>query len=550
MEYAKVKADLNGKARAETSLPADGWAGFKQYWQSDALSGMMVFLLAMPLSLGIAKASDFPAIYGILTAIIGGLVVSFFAGSKLTIKGPAAGLIVICAEAVAEFGGGTIGWQLALGAIVVAGAVQILFGLMKLGRFSSFVPNSAIHGMLAAIGIIIFSKQVHTLLGIDPSTLKGKGTWALLGAIPNSLATLDHKAALIGFISLAIIFGWPLVKASWAKMVPAPLLVLLVAVPLEIQMDFRHTEPAFTLIHLGNVADVAHIHASFEGIAQLGTFIKFVVLFALIGSIESLLTVKAIDNIDPFGRKSDYNRDLLAVGVGNMLSGLFGGLPMISEVARSTANVANGAKTRWANFFHGAWLLVFVVFAQPFIEMIPNAALAAMLMLVAWKLANPKEFKHAFHVGMEQGAVFLATVLITLSTDLLVGVLSGIALEICINIVRAKGAIGHQFSKGVAVEERSNGEFYLKLTGSATFTNYQHIEKEILALPAGSNMTIDFTGVHLADHTILRSLSALESAFAKEGRSFLVVGLEEMKAMGADKSSARIRPRPGFKMGV
>ena len=181
-------------------IPLDGFAGLKQNLTKDALSGFLVFLLALPLSLGIAKASDFPPIFGLVTAIIGGVVVSFFSGTLLSIKGPAAGLIVIASGSVAIFGGGEIGWQLTLGAIVVAGLIQILFGVLKLGSLADFFPTSAIHGMLAAIGIIIMSKQIHTLLGVDPSLLKGKEPLELLAMIPNSIMH-ENFHAIVGFKS-------------------------------------------------------------------------------------------------------------------------------------------------------------------------------------------------------------------------------------------------------------------------------------------------------------------------------------------------------------
>ncbi len=201
----------------KSSLPKDGLEGLKQNFSTDATSGFIVFLLALPLSLGIAKASDFPPVMGLVTAIIGGIVVSFLAGSKLTIKGPAAGLIVIVAGAVAEFGGGETGWHLALGAMVVAGLMQILLGLLKMGKFADFFPLSAIHGMLAAIGLIIIAKQIPVLLDINPEMTKGKGPFELLGSIPNFIAHLDPKATAIGVVSLAIMMGWPYIKNKFIK---------------------------------------------------------------------------------------------------------------------------------------------------------------------------------------------------------------------------------------------------------------------------------------------------------------------------------------------
>jgi len=291
--------------KQKNNIPKDGLQGLKDHFAVDATSGFIVFLLAMPLSLGIAKASDFPPLMGLLTAIIGGLFVSFFAGSRLTIKGPAAGLIVILVGGVAEFGGGEQGWHLLLGAAVVAGLVQILFGLFKWGKLVDFFPLSAVHGMLAAIGIIIILKQVPVLLNDDPSLAKGMGPFELIAHLPNFFANLDVRATIIGTVSFIIMMTWNYLPIKALKKVPAALVVLFFAIPAEILEDFQHTEPSYSLVHIGNLVENIRLNADFSGISQTGVFIKYVIMMALVGSLESLLTVKAIDMMDPYKRKSD-----------------------------------------------------------------------------------------------------------------------------------------------------------------------------------------------------------------------------------------------------
>ncbi len=356
-------------------IPKDGLEGLKQNWRVDALSGFLVFLLALPLSLGIAKASEFPAAMGVLTAMIGGIVVGFFQGGRLTIKGPAAGLITVCSGAVVGLGGGLIGWHAACGVIVVTAALQFLFGVLKFGSLSDFFPHSAVHGMLAAIGVLIFAKQFPVLLGVDPSLTKGLSPIQLYLHIPTFVANATPNIALIGIISLLVLFGLPALKVNFIKKVPAPMLVLVLAIPLAMAMDFKGQHPN-ALVTIGNFWQNVTFNASFD---QIGTFVfwKFVFMFLFVNSLESLLTVKAIDGLDPWKRKSNYNTDLKALALGNGLAGIFGGLPMISEVARSSANVGYGARTRWSNIFHGACLLIAMLALIPLIEMIPNAALAA-----------------------------------------------------------------------------------------------------------------------------------------------------------------------------
>jgi len=527
------------------SIPKDGFEGLKQNFSSDALSGFLVFLLALPLSLGIAGASDFPPIYGLITAMIGGLVVSLFAGSLLTIKGPAAGLIVIVAGAVSELGHGDsdLGWKLALGAVVVAGVFQVVFGLLKLGSLSDFFPLSAVHGMLAAIGIIIISKQLHILVGMNPLTEAGKPMvepLELLAELKNTFANFFmHKdVAIVGLVSLAIVFGWPMLPVKALKKIPSALVVLIVAIPLAMYFGIHNVADVTTasgdvvkgfkplLEFKKGLTDILGINVSFDGMSQTGTFIKFVIMFALVGSLEALLTVKAIDMLDPYKRKSNTNKDLIAVGIGNIIAGVLGGLPMISEVARSSANVSNGAKTRWANFFHGVFILLFLIFAVTFSDLIPKAALAAMLIGVGWKLAHPREFGHMAKIGADQIAVFITTIIFTLATDLLIGIAAGIVLKLILHLVR-----GVSFSSLFSAKSQVENNTVI-VKGAAIFSNFIKVKKQIISLGYNQNVTLDVSDCNLVDHSVIETLHHLKDDFQIEGGSLTIKGIEEFKNVG------------------
>lgn len=527
------------KSTINKYVPADGLAGLKENFKTDAISGFIVFLLALPLSLGIAKASDFPPIMGLITAIIGGIVVSFFMGSRLTIKGPAAGLIVIVAGAVAEFGQGDnqLGWKLALGAMVVAGVIQILFGILKLGKLADFFPLSAIHGMLAAIGIIIIAKQIPVLLNDNPALAKGLGPIELLMNIPKFIMNLDAKASIIGIVSLAIMMGWPYIKNKTIKMIPAPLVVLLFAIPCELFMDFAHTEPPYALVKIGSLVDNLNINASFAGISQTGLFIKYVIMFALVGTLESLLTVKAIDLLDPYKRKSNMNKDLIAVGIGNTIATFLGGLPMISEVARSSSNVNNGAKTRWANFFHGFFIFLFVLLATPILEMIPNAALAAMLITVGIKLAHPKEFIHTFKIGKEQLAIFLVTIFFTLFEDLLVGIAAGMVLKIIIHLIN--GTPISSLFKAPTIVSFEGDNYLVEINKAAIFTNFLGVKSKLEAIPYGFNVTIDLKKTKLVDHSVMENLEHFKHDYEANGGMVVIKGLDNHKSLSSHPLSSR-----------
>jgi len=526
-------------------IPADGWAGLKAHGTTDALSGFLVFLLALPLSMGIAQASDFEPIYGLITAMVGGLVVALLAGSPLTIKGPAAGLIVIVAGAVADFGGGQQGWTYTLGAVVVAGVIQVLFGLLKFGKLSDFFPISAVHGMLAAIGLIIISKQVHGLMGINPMGADGKPIVApltLIGEIPHSMAHVNTAALIVGLVSLLIVFGWPMLNLGWAKKIPAPLVVLLVSIPLSMQLDLAAVvddkgAPKLLVHFSKGLTDILGVKVSFAGIAQMGVFVKYVVMFALVGSLEALLTVKAIDLVDPYQRKSDYNKDLMAVGIGNVVSGILGGLPMISEVARSSANVNNGAKTRWANFFHGFFILLFLLFAVRFSDLIPKPALSALLIGVGYKLAHPKEFIHVFHIGKEQLAIFVVTIFFTLFEDLLVGIGAGIVLKMMIQLVN--GTPLHAFFKTPVSIEVKDNRYLVTIAHAAVFSNYLGIKKYLQRIPQGAEVTIDLQHTRLVDHSVMENLHLFEMEYQQAGGRVLIVGLDGHAPLAGHPHSGR-----------
>ena len=503
------------------NAPLDGIEGLKENWKDDLTSGILVSFLALPLCLGIAAGGKFPPITGVFTAIIGGMLVSILSGSKLTIKGPAAGLIAIVLGAFEE-----LGYEKALAVMVVASIIQTIFGLVKAGKLGDFFPISVVHGMLAAIGVIIFSKQIHPLLGVKPTA---KSPFALLAEIPNSIANAKWEVALIGLLGLIIIFGMPYIKNKLIKKIPAPMIVLLVAIPLGMVfvLDKKFLVNIPTTIFEGIITlDIKKIGFAFPDFSDITslTSIKFIAMFALIGSIESLLTVKAIDGLDPFQRKSDMNKDLIAVGLGNTLAAFIGASPMIAEVARSSANVANGAKTRWANFFHGLALLIFILFLAKVIVLIPVSALAAMLIAVAYRLASPKEFIHTYEIGKEQLLIFLTTLIVTLATDILLGVFAGILMKFAVEIFFGI-SLKQMFKANVEITEEHDN-IRLKIKDAAIFSNYLGIKAHLDKMPKNKHLILDFNEVKLIDHTFMENLHHFEHDHYKGGSSVEIQGME------------------------
>ena len=524
------------------ALPKTGLAGLKQNWRSDLLSGFLVFLIALPLCLGISMASGFPPSAGIITAIIGGMLVSRISGSFITINGPAAGLIVVVLSAVQELGAGDAmaGYRYTLAAIVVASAIQILMGVFKAGRLSSFFPASVIHGMLAAIGIIIMAKQIHTMLGTAPE--KGSSLFSTIAQIPHSIMNLNHEIAIIGFTGLAILIIWSMIKNPTLKMIPAPLVVVLVGIALARYFDLEHEHmylflpDAHFLPHheetvgpkfLVAISDNFMSSFYFPDFSKFATaeFWEAVVSIALVGSLESLLSAMAVDKLDPYKRHSNLDRDLTAVGVGNLASGLIGGLPMIAEIVRSSANVNNGAKTQWANFFHGAFLLLFVVLFPRLIHSIPLAALAALLVFTGFRLASPKSFASVLLVGKEQLFMFVVTIIGVLATDLLIGVAIGIATKFAIHMLRGV-RLNNLFKIHFEIDKKDPDTLVVSIIGAAIFSNFMALKNALANIESGKTVIFQLNNAYLLDHTVMEFIHDFQHNYEGQGGKCQFLGME------------------------
>jgi len=513
----------------------------------DLVSGFLVFLIALPLCLGIAMASGFPPVAGVLTAIVGGLIVTFLGSSPLTIKGPAAGLIVIAIGAVTELGAGdpVAGYRRTLAVGVVAAVVQIAFALAGAGTVGAAMPPSVVHGMLAAIGVIIMAKQSHVVLGVAPHA---REPLALLAELPRSLMHENPEILLIGGLSLLILFGLPRLhgRLPWLKRVPGPMVVLAMAIPLGFAFDLDHEHtysfagaqypigPQY-LVHLPGAFIQAIAFPDFSVVFST-TSLKYVAMFSLVGSIESVLSVLAVDAMDPAKRASDLNRDLLVTGVGNLVASSIGGLPMISEIVRSRANIDAGATGRWSNFFHGVFLLAFVALVPGWLHRIPLAALAAMLVYTGARLASPNEFKHANALGRDQLALFLTTLIVTLMTDLLVGVAAGLLLKVVFHLARGAGFRG--LLRTTVESKREGDELRLTLQGAAAFTSLlrvRHALREMLA--DVRRVVVDVSDVRLVDHTFLERLHAMSDEWPNA--TLELVGLDLLRSASTHPHAAR-----------
>lgn len=543
-------------------IPRGNLDGFTRYFKSDLTSGLLVFLIALPLCLGISLASGYPPIAGIFTAIIGSILATFLSNSELTIKGPAAGLIVIAIGCIEDFGGNgmTGGWdagdltayKAALAVGVAAAVLQIIFGIYRAGILGEFFPAAAVHGMLAAIGVIIMIKQFPVALGVLGA---GGEPLEMLREIPHFVAEANPAIAAIGGVSLLIMFVWPTIRqrVSFLKPVPAPLVVLLVAVPMGMGFDLLHAHPYTLADHEYQLGDQYLVKMpdrvfgmfddiTFPDMAVLSQFKawKWIMMFFLIGTLESLLSAKAIDSLDPWKRKTDMNRDVIAIGVANLAAASVGGLPMISEIVRSKANIDNGAKTRFAHLWHGVFLLLCVALIPTVLHRIPLAALAAMLVYTGFRLAHPTEFLNVWRIGKEQLAIFVTTLVMVLATDLLIGVAAGIVLKMVIHV--ANGVpLKSLFKPYLEVEVVDEKTSKIIAHESAVFSNWIPFKRQIeeIGLVQKRNLIVDVSNAKLVDHSVMEKLNEVQREFEQEGLTFEVRGLDSLRPLADNPHAAR-----------
>jgi MFS superfamily sulfate permease-like transporter len=466
---------------------------FAGVWRSDLKAGVVVALVALPLCLGVALASGAPLFSGLVTGIVGGLLVAHLSGSSLMVSGPAAGLTAIVLSAITALGA----FDAFLVAVVIAGVLQIGLRLVRAGVIASFFPSGVIRGMLAAIGLILVLKQLPYALGVGHDLFEAdrlfgpgglNGAWAAISGI--SAGTL-----IISGVSLAVLLAWDSPRlARVKKVLPAPLLV--VAGALALDLIFRTLMPSFATTAEGLVRiplpDPARglanylVFPDWSRIADPLVW-KVAVTLALVASLETLLSLEATEKLDPYKRRADGDRELLAQGIGNTLSGLIGGLPMTGVIVRSAANVTAGGRTKWSAFFHGGLLLLAVALIPATLNRIPLAALAAILIHTGLKLAHPRLFVDAWKRGEAQFLPFAITVVAILATDLLVGIGVGLAAG-AFFILRENYRTAYSFQREESADHHT---VRVTLSENLSFLNKPAIIDLLRDLPGTSRVTID-----------------------------------------------------------
>lgn len=495
----------------------------------DLPAGLSVFLVALPLCLGIALASGAPLYSGLLSGIIGGLLVSLISGSPLSVSGPAAGLTTLVAASIISLGD----FKLFLLAVIVAGFFQVVLGLLKLGVIANYFPSSVIKGMLAAIGIILISKQIPLALGYDQPDFWTSGFLKLfspdnfLGSFENFNHHITRGAISITVVSLIILILLQQPFAKSMKVIPAPLLVVVVGIIINIV--FTNAASDFSLKQTQLVNIPLNIFASitfpdFNKLFSTTEIWKDGLIIGSLATLETLLCVEAVDKLDKRNRITPVNRELIAQGIGNMTCGLLGAIPMTAVVVRGAANVDAGGRTKLSAFTHGLFLLLAVLFIPFLLNKIPYASLAAILLITGYNLAKPKLFRNMWNLGWKQFLPFLITIVVILSTDLLIGVSIGLLISIYFivqNNFITEFKITRTIHEGIET-------YYIKLNSDVTFLNKVKLRKALDEVPEYCVLTIDGSDCKFIDYDILEIVSEYHNKAHDRHIELHLIGIEKV----------------------
>lgn len=493
---------------------------YLRYLDHDIPAGLVVFLVAVPLCLGIALASGAPPMAGVVSGIVGGVVVSILSGSQLAVSGPAAGLTVIVAAAIEKLGG----LEQLLVAVVLAGVLQLAMGYLKAGVIGAFFPSAVIKGMLAAIGLILIMKQLPHAVGYDAEaesdlSFVETDSSMSLQSIMDALGAVSPGAVLVSLGSLAIMILWEsqIVKSrKRLALLPGPL----VAVTFGVAYNFiaSHLTPSLAIAsqHIVNLPAIFGpiefgrklTFPDFGALANPSTYVTAATL-ALIASLETLLSLEAIDKLDPLKRTASTNQELKAQGVGNIVSGMLGGLPMTAVIARASANIDAGAHTKVSSFVHGVLLLMSAMFLASVLNLIPLACLASILLLTGYKLAKPTLFKSVYEKGFDQFAPFVVTVVAILATDLLLGMAIGMAVGLFF-VLRAN------YHEAITLT-RDGNNYLLRLQKDVSFLNKALLRGYLARVEENGYLIVDGAKASFIDQDILETLQDFIKAAADSG---------------------------------
>jgi len=505
---------------------------FLSFLKHDFKASITVFFVALPLCLGISLASNAPLYSGLLSGIIGGIVVGFISRSHISVSGAAAGLTAICAAAITELGSLEVFFL----SVSVAGLVQVLLGVFRLGGFTHFIPSTVIKGMLAAIGIILISKQVPLLLGYDKADFWTKELFNVISfnnAFNHIKEIYYHSsggAVIVSILSLALLITW---KKTMSKRIPfLPTSFVVVAFGIGMTLLFRKYVPALALensqfVHIpGNLFSQIKL-PDYQELFNHPAIWKNAIVICIVASLETLLSIEAVDKLDPYNRITPQNRELVAQGTGNFLSGLLGGLPITAVIVRSSANAEAGARTKISGIVHGIWLFVFAFFLATMLNYIPYCVLAVILMRTGYNLAKPRMIRSVYRLGREQFMPFIVTVIAILFTDLLIGVVIGIAYA-------GYFIFKNTYKAGFTLTTHPEGtvthyDFHLAI--NVSFINKKRLKDELENIPDHSVVHIDGAHSVYIDYDVIEAINEFKAKAHHKHITLQLTGIPDVETI-------------------
>jgi len=501
-------------------------------------SGLVVSLIALPLSLGLAMACDAPPIAGVITSIVGGIVVAICGGSFVTISGPGKGLVGVVLVAVS-----TLGLNATFAAIISSGFLLLILGYLRLGKLADYFPSSAIQGVLAAIGLIILGKQFHIMMG---HKIERDNALEYLVAIPETIVHVLNvqdpglvNASIAGVLSLLLMIFYSKIRNKYLQLVPAPMWIVIGSIGFSYYCELILKIPnpiseQYMMPSIPGLTEVVNDLPSPDfGLIGRVEFWSSVVALTLIASIESLLSIKAIDKLDPKKRRSNVNKDIKALGLATALSGFFGGLNVVTVIAPSSVNISNGGTNRFGNLFHAFFLTVFILLFNTELARIPLSALMAILVYTGYKLAAPKMLKRLFLIGKEQLIIFLSTLLVTLQVGLISGITAGLLATFLIHVVVNKSIVlflKNLVKPNVLMYKEDSGNYFISVKHFCSFLNFNKLKDKLSVIPEQKDVIIDFTMCAFVDHSVMENLNDYQELFHKKGGTLEVIGLELLDA--------------------
>jgi carbonic anhydrase len=503
---------------------------FRLIWlKHDLPAGLSVFLVALPLCLGIALASGAPLVAGLISGIIGGVIVSLISGSALGVSGPAAGLSTLVAAAIVSLGD----YQTFLLAVIIAGAFQMVLGIFKMGGIANYFPSSVIKGMLAAIGIILISKQIPIALGYGEPDFFFFFFLNLFTAdsihehFKDLGSQVSEGSSLLSVLSIIILILLQRPFAKKIKMIPAPLIVVLFGVVFNYLLSIEANAFSLSSHQLVNIPSNVFSQLIFPDVSKIfsnGEVWKSGLVIGLLATLETLLCVEAVDKLDKKNRITPVNRELIAQGIGNMACGFLGGIPITAVVVRGAANVDAGGRTKLSAFTHGIFLLLAVLFIPFILNKIPYASLAAILLMTGYNLAKPKLFKNMIELGMKQFLPFIITIIVILSTDLLIGVTIGLIISIYFIIQN-----NFKAEYKVITNKKSNTSYStIKLNSNVSFLNKVKLRRSLDEISEYSVLTIDGSECNFIDYDILEIIGEFDEKAKDRHIEVILKGIEKV----------------------